>query len=106
VSSVTQRHSHRPQEGREAGLKATKTDDDIIRASEIGQYTYCARAWWLARVKGLTPANVAEMRAGTAQHRLHGQSVERFHRLMRIAVALILLAAALLIAWMVLGLVR
>ena len=81
-------------------------DDDIIRASEIGQYAYCARAWWLARVKGLPSANVAEMRAGTEQHRLHGRSVERFYRLRRLAVVLLLLAAAVLVSWLVLSMVR
>jgi len=81
-------------------------DDDIIRASEIGQYAYCARAWWLARVKGLTSANVAEMRAGTEQHRAHGRSVERFRRLRRIAIALVLAGALLLAAWLLAALVR
>jgi len=81
-------------------------DDDIIRASEIGQYAYCARAWWLARVKGLPSANAAEMRAGTELHRAHGRSVERFHRLRRIATAFLLLAGLLLASWLLLALVR
>jgi CRISPR/Cas system-associated exonuclease Cas4 (RecB family) len=81
-------------------------DDDIIRASEIGQYAYCARAWWLARVKGLPSANVAQMQAGSEQHRMHGRSVERFHWLRRVALVLMLLAAALLVAWLVLSVVR
>lgn len=81
-------------------------DDDIIRASEIGQYAYCARAWWLARVKGLPSANAAEMRAGTEQHHEHGRSVERLYRLRRLAAALLLLGVLLLVAWLLLGLVR
>jgi len=81
-------------------------DDDIIRASEIGQYAYCARAWWLARVKGLPSTNVAQMQAGSEQHRLHGRSVERFHRLRRVALVLLLLAGALLVAWLVRSVVR
>lgn len=81
-------------------------DDDIIRASEIGQYAYCARAWWLARVKGLPSANAAEMRAGTEKHHEHGRSVERLYRLRRLAAGLLLLGVLLLVAWLLLGLVR
>jgi hypothetical protein len=78
--------------------------DDIIRASEIGQYAFCARAWWLARVKGYRSTNVAAMQQGTARHRTHGRDVEGYHLLRRVAVALLLLATGLLLAWLLLSL--
>lgn len=74
--------------------------DDIIRASEIGQYAYCARAWWLARVQGYRSANQAAMRRGTARHRAHGRSVVAFHRLRRFAYMLLILAASALLIWL------
>lgn len=79
--------------------------DDIIRASEIAQYAYCARAWWLGRVKGYRSANVAAMQRGTARHRRHGRTVEGYHRLRRLAVALLVLAGIALAAWLLLSLV-
>ena len=78
--------------------------DDIIRASEIAQYAYCARAWWLSRVKGYRSANVAAMRRGTVQHRTHGRAVESYHLLRRLAVALIVLAGVFLVIWLLLSL--
>jgi CRISPR/Cas system-associated exonuclease Cas4 (RecB family) len=45
-----------------------------IRASEIGTYLYCHRAWWY-RQSGVEPANTADLAAGTALHRHHGQKV-------------------------------
>lgn len=78
--------------------------DDILRASEIGQYAFCARAWWYARVKGYRSANVAALARGTARHRRHGRSVEGYHLLRRLAVGLLLLAAAALLAWLLLSL--
>ena len=78
--------------------------DDLIRASEISQYAFCARAWWLGRVKGYRSANVAAMREGTARHRAHGRDVVKTYRLRRLAVALLLLAAAILIAALLLWL--
>ena len=78
--------------------------DDIIRASEIAQYSYCARAWWLGRVKGYRSANVTAMRQGTAQHRTHGRAVESYHLLRRLAVVLIGLAGVFLVAWLLLSL--
>lgn len=79
--------------------------DDIIRASEIAQYAYCTRAWWLGRVKGYHSANVAAMQRGTARHRRHGRTVEGYHRLRRLAVALLVLAGIALAAWLLLSLV-
>jgi hypothetical protein len=75
-------------------------DDDIIRASEIGQYAYCARAWWLARVKGQRSTNVVALERGSARHRSHGRGVTAYRLLRLAAAALLLLAAAALVAWL------
>jgi 3-mercaptopyruvate sulfurtransferase SseA len=79
-------------------------DDDIIRASEIGQYAFCARAWWLARVKGRRSTNVAALGRGSARHREHGRAVDAYRLLRLAAKALLLLAAAALLAWLILAL--
>jgi CRISPR/Cas system-associated exonuclease Cas4 (RecB family) len=47
----------------------------LIRASEIGEYVFCRRAWWLRAVQGNASVNVREMAAGTEAHTRHGQSV-------------------------------
>lgn len=74
----------------------------ILRASEIGEYVFCRRAWWLDRVKGIASANHELMHAGIAQHAAHGRVVQRADSLRRAAVALlviaIFLAAALVYA--------
>jgi len=73
-------------------------DDDLIRASELSQYAYCARAWWLGRVMGYRSANVEAMQAGAARHRAHGRTVEGAYRLRRLALALLVLAIVALAA--------
>jgi len=78
--------------------------DDIIRASEIAQYAFCARAWWLGRVKGYRSTNVAAMQQGTARHQAHGRAVVGYHRLRWLALALLGLAALALLAWLLSGL--
>jgi hypothetical protein len=76
------------------------TKDDVIRASEIGQYVYCARAWWLGQVLGYRSTNVAAMREGAARHRFHGRQVEAYHRLRWLAIALLVLAGMALLIWL------
>ena len=70
-----------------------RDDDRVIRASEIGQYEYCARAWWLGRVLGYRSAHVAEMAAGAEGHASHGRQVVSYHRWRGLAYLLLSLAA-------------
>ena len=67
-----------------------------IRASEVGSYLYCARAWWYGR-KGIESTNQAEMTAGTELHRLHGRKVI-VSNLTRVLALILLLAALILLA--------
>lgn len=70
-----------------------------LRASEIGEYLYCRRAWWYRR-QGVPSANVRRMAEGTAFHRRHGRLVWRAMLLRTAAYALLLLALVLLaVAW-------
>lgn len=69
-----------------------KTTDRIIRASEIGQYIFCARAWWLGAVEGLPSAHREKMDAGESAHHRHGRRVRAAILLSRLAWALLALA--------------
>ena len=75
-----------------------KKTGTVIRASELGEYAYCARAWWLGRVLGYRPANLERLAAGEAAHVRHGRKVISSRRLQRwayVSLALALLAGAL-----------
>jgi CRISPR/Cas system-associated exonuclease Cas4 (RecB family) len=69
-----------------------------IRASEVGAYLYCARAWWY-RQQGIESANQAEMMSGTELHRQHGRTVIASGLTRVLAIILLLLALALLVAY-------
>lgn len=67
-----------------------------IRASEVGEYVYCARAWWLRRVAGLEPEGRERFEDGIALHRRHARSIALSRLLLIIAAILGALALALL----------
>ena len=71
----------------------------IIRASEIGQYMFCAKAWWLGAIEGVEPANVRELEAGTWAHARHGRTVAFAGFLRRAAIGLLLIGVVLATAW-------
>jgi hypothetical protein len=47
----------------------------LIRASEVGDYVYCHRAWWLRVVEGRVPERSERLQTGTFRHRRHGAQV-------------------------------
>jgi type IV secretory pathway TrbF-like protein len=68
---------------------------DFVRASGMGEYSFCARAWWLRR-EGVTPTRGGEARAaGTRWHEAHGRAVSRARRLRAVAFVCVYLALAL-----------
>lgn len=72
-----------------------------IRASEIGSYLYCRRAWWYQR-QGIESQNQAEMAIGSQIHRRHGRFV-LLNGCMRTAAYILLLAALVMITIYLVG---
>jgi CRISPR/Cas system-associated exonuclease Cas4 (RecB family) len=70
----------------------------VIRASEIGNYLYCRRAWWY-RKQGFKSENQAELASGTELHRRHGRQVIASGLTRTVAIVLLLTALILLAAY-------
>jgi hypothetical protein len=73
----------------------------VLRASEIGEYNYCSRAWWYKYVAKLAPGGdvSGRLEAGREAHRDHGRAVALSTTLRALGVALLLCGLlALLIA--------
>ncbi len=69
-----------------------------IRASELGTYLYCARAWSYDR-QGIDSTNQTEMNTGTELHRQHGRKVLASSLTRTLALILFLVALTLLVAF-------
>jgi hypothetical protein len=81
-------------------------NNHVIRASEVGLYAYCARAWWLGRIEGHRPVNVAAMEAGEKAHWAHGRAVIGYQRLRQTAYVLVGLALLAGLALLVITLLK
>lgn len=80
----------------------TKRNQTLVRASDIGLWSYCRRAWWLARVQGAAHQHPARLSRGTAFHEAHGTAVVQVQRYRRwghlfLAVAIILIGLVLIL---------
>jgi hypothetical protein len=84
----------RRSEGGSSSLSELE-DLPLIRASELAQYGFCHRAWWLGTVKALPSSSRAALARGTGQHRRHERQVFAAARWRRLS--LILLGAGLLL---------
>ncbi len=72
----------------------------IIRASEIGTYQFCHRAWWY-RQQGFEPDNRVEMAGGIEMHASHARGVQRGNCLQLIAFVSLMLAVLIAAIWLV-----
>lgn len=81
-----------PEAGPHRGGSGYPTSNRIIRASEVGRYVFCARAWWLGSVEGLPSTHLQQMAAGLSAHRRHGCWVRVGLGLARLAYLLLALA--------------
>lgn len=79
--------------------KIERMSDKIIQASEISDYIYCRRAWWLKRIHGHRPENVRELTAGSDYHQVHGYMVERAQKVRLLAYALLGIALMTALIW-------
>lgn len=75
----------------------------LIKASEIGEYVFCARAWRL-RIDGYEHTSGHEARqAGTEWHLKHGRSIRHARRLRLIAASAgfltVVVAVLLVLLW-------
>jgi hypothetical protein len=77
--------------------------DEWIRASEISNFVYCQRAWWLQRVGHVAPVNVRELQTGTQFHQQHGRLVTRSLWARRLAYTLLFFVMAFIAYRIVMG---
>ena len=79
----------------------TKEHKEIIRASEIGTYLFCNRAWWLKRIEGRESQNTLEMSRGTTRHESHSRTVRSATFLQRAGYFLIGAAMLLILIYFI-----
>lgn len=73
------------------------SEKDTINASEIAEYVFCNRAWWLSRVEGQDSQNWAEMSRGSAVHEVHSRLVRKAQNVKVLAYFLLAFAVGVII---------
>jgi len=71
----------------------------MIRASEIGTYLFCKRAWWY-REQGAKSENQEELAGGSLYHRRHGRNILAASLLRLAGWVLLLVALVVLAVWL------
>lgn len=69
----------------------------IIRASEIGEYLYCQRAWWYAS-QGYQTNNQKTMESGSVFHQRHARLIALSRWLQVLSYSLLAISIILSIA--------
>ncbi len=71
--------------------------EPVIRASDVEEYIFCPRAWWLRKVKGIEPESLERLEEGHQFHRAHQKQVLTLGRLWIAGIALFLLGLCLIL---------
>ncbi|MEM7129873.1 MAG: hypothetical protein AAF702_26305 [Chloroflexota bacterium] len=77
-------------------------DRSLVRASDIGTWTFCHRAWWLAHVQKVPHQNPDQLARGDQMHSQHGRMVAMTPIVGRLGVLLLglgILLVLILIIW-------
>jgi hypothetical protein len=75
-----------------------------IRASDLGTYVYCQRAWWYQKM-GVAPENIEHLAGGFALHSRHARMVATTGCLRALAYVLLLIAIVISAVYITLQLV-
>ena len=67
-----------------------------VRASELGSFNYCQRAWWYQQ-QGMPSENKGAMDAGSQEHRDHNRGVKLavFYKWLALAVLVVAIFLAI-----------
>lgn len=73
---------------------------NLIRASEVGNYVYCRRSWFLS-ARGIAPSleQMGKRHSGTEYHRRHGDQVQSAQKLTSAASYVLLLVLFLALGY-------
>jgi hypothetical protein len=75
-----------------------------IRASEIAEYAYCRRAWWLKHARGWQSGSIRQFKRGSRHHNKHGNRIRQVSFLRGLAYALLFAVVAYVVFQFVMGL--
>ena len=70
-----------------------------LSASQVGQYAFCARAWWLGSVERRKPVDFGAIEAGVRVHERHGWRVTLARAVHRLALWMLVGAGVALLIW-------
>jgi CRISPR/Cas system-associated exonuclease Cas4 (RecB family) len=91
------------QQKRKARTPQPRADRPDLSASELADYCFCSRGWWLRRTQGVE-GEYGLLRAGIWAHRKLGLTVAEtvaMERIVRVCVGLLLaIAGAVMGLWM------
>ncbi|UCC52951.1 MAG: hypothetical protein JSV68_03105, partial [Anaerolineaceae bacterium] len=74
-----------------------------IRTSEISEYVYCRRAWWLKQTHGLQSGHTRQLQAGQRHHQQHGKRVRQVSWMRGLAYAMLFCVVAYVVFQLLIG---